>query len=132
MNWYTFRGSSSIIFFFIFILKGNKLLKERVCSSRSRFFPLRVYFILEGSFLSRLYLCTERAIALPPVLAVALASVWALAKYYSSYISVFHVKGKAVFHNDRQAIVYRSCLTKEAVRIFLYRNSRKMRCTIAL
>ena len=57
---YTFRGSNSTIFMFAFL--GNKgglerggeirgggyLLKERICSFRSRFFPLRENSLLEG------------------------------------------------------------------------------------
>ena len=45
-----FRGSISVIFFLVFQLNGSQLLKERICSSRSKFFPLRV-----GSFLDVIF-----------------------------------------------------------------------------
>ena len=41
-------GSNSVIFIFPFLLNRGQLLKERICSSRSKFFPLRVDLILEG------------------------------------------------------------------------------------
>ena len=37
-----FRGSNSAIFIFAFLLTRDQLLKERICSGRSKFFPLRV------------------------------------------------------------------------------------------
>ena len=48
MNGYIFRGSNSAIFIFASFLNGGQLLKERICSYRSKFFPLRVDTILEG------------------------------------------------------------------------------------
>ena len=39
-NGYTFRGSSSTIF--APLLSGGQLLKERICSYRSKFFPIRI------------------------------------------------------------------------------------------
>ena len=40
---YTFRGSNSVIFSFGSLLKRGLLLKERICSKRSKFFPLSVH-----------------------------------------------------------------------------------------
>ena len=42
VNGYTFRGSNSAIFILTFFLNGGLLLKEKICSYRSKFFPLRV------------------------------------------------------------------------------------------
>ena len=42
VNGYTFRGSNSDIFIFIFLSKGGQLLKKTICSSGSKFFPWRV------------------------------------------------------------------------------------------
>ena len=41
---YTFRGSNSVIFIFasLKLLNRGVLLKKRICSCRSKFFPLRV------------------------------------------------------------------------------------------
>ena len=39
---FTFRGSNSAIFIFASLLHKGKLLEKRICSSRSKFFPLRV------------------------------------------------------------------------------------------
>ena len=59
MYGYTYRGSNSVIFFFFFSMGVNsyrknlllsekgELLKERICSSRSKFFSLRVDSFLE-------------------------------------------------------------------------------------
>ena len=49
VNGYTFRGSNSfILFFFASHLFRGQHLKERICSPRSKFFPLRVDPILKG------------------------------------------------------------------------------------
>ena len=48
VNGYTFRGSSSAGFLFAFFFNRGQLLKERICSSRSKFFPLRVDLLLKG------------------------------------------------------------------------------------
>ena len=48
MNGYTFKGSNCYIFIFASLLNTGQLLKERICSPRSKFFPLRVDHILEG------------------------------------------------------------------------------------
>ena len=45
---YSFRGYNSASFLFAILLNGNQILKERICSSRSKFFPLRVDSLLEG------------------------------------------------------------------------------------
>ena len=42
LNGYTFRGSNSAIFIFASILNGSQLLKERICSTWSKFFLLKV------------------------------------------------------------------------------------------
>ena len=42
LNEYTFTGSNSVIFIFDSLFNGDQLLKEIICSSRSKFFPLRV------------------------------------------------------------------------------------------
>ena len=39
---YIFRGSNSVIYNFPSLLKRGLLSKERICSHRSKFFPLRV------------------------------------------------------------------------------------------
>ena len=41
MNGYTFRGSNSIIFIVVSHTHFCNLIKERICSHRSKFFPLR-------------------------------------------------------------------------------------------
>ena len=48
-EWYTFKESNPAIFSFAGLSKGGELgklggqlLKKRICSSRSKFFPLRV------------------------------------------------------------------------------------------
>ena len=41
-DWIIFKRSNSVIFIFASLLHGCQLLKERICSSRSKFFPLRV------------------------------------------------------------------------------------------
>ena len=49
VNGYTFRGSNSVFFsFFASLLNGAQLLMERICSSRSKFFSLRVDHIFKG------------------------------------------------------------------------------------
>ena len=48
MSGYTSRGSNFAIFIFVSLFSGSQLLKERICSSRSKFFLFRVDFILEG------------------------------------------------------------------------------------
>ena len=45
MTGYAFKGSNFAIFFVSF---GDQLLKDRICSSRSKFFPLRVELISRG------------------------------------------------------------------------------------
>ena len=47
---YTFRDNNSSIFFLASLLNRDQLLKERICSSRSKFFSLRVDPILEALF----------------------------------------------------------------------------------
>ena len=47
MNGYTFRGSNSVIFIVASHINWGHLLKERICSHWSKFFPLRVDPILE-------------------------------------------------------------------------------------
>ena len=47
-NEYISRVSNSFTFIFVFILKGDQLLRERICSSRSKFFPFRVDSFLRG------------------------------------------------------------------------------------
>ena len=56
MNEYTFRGSIFAIANFAYFLNRSQLLKERICSSWSKFFPLRVPVdsCLERVLLSRL------------------------------------------------------------------------------
>ena len=49
VNGYSFRVSNPAIFSFAFLLNGNRLLKGRICSCRSKFFPLSVDPVLEGS-----------------------------------------------------------------------------------
>ena len=41
-NWYIFMGDKSARIDFISLLKKGLLLKERICSLGSKFFPLRV------------------------------------------------------------------------------------------
>ena len=45
---YTNRGSNCVIFIFTSSINGGQHLKDRSCSSGSKFFPLRVDPILEG------------------------------------------------------------------------------------
>ena len=47
VNGYTFRGSNSVIFIFASHMNWGHLIKERICSRWSKFFPLRVDPILE-------------------------------------------------------------------------------------
>ena len=47
MNGYTFRGSN-YVFIFASVLNGGQFLLGRICSYRSKFFPVRVDPILEG------------------------------------------------------------------------------------
>ena len=42
VNGYAFRGNNSSIFIFASLLNGGQLLKKRICSCRSKFFPSRV------------------------------------------------------------------------------------------
>ena len=44
---YTLRGSNCIIFVFGSLLNRGYLFKERICSFRSKFFPLTVDLVLE-------------------------------------------------------------------------------------
>ena len=44
---YTSKGSNSVIFIFVSIFNMGQLLKEMICSLRSKFFPLGVDPILE-------------------------------------------------------------------------------------
>ena len=73
------------LFHIAFLLSEGQLLKERICSSRSKFFPIRV-----DPFLSCLYEGTGRGIALP------LASALALAAAAWTNCSSFYVMGKAL------------------------------------
>ena len=45
---YTFRESNASILIFASVINEVQLLKKRICSCRSKFFPLRVETILEG------------------------------------------------------------------------------------
>ena len=47
-NEYTFRGSNSVIFVFAFHFNGYQLLKERNCSSLSKFFPYELIQFSKG------------------------------------------------------------------------------------
>ena len=40
--WIQFQGKQLCLFVFAFLLSGGQLLKERICSCRSKFFPLTV------------------------------------------------------------------------------------------
>ena len=42
VNEHFFRGSNCVIDIFASIFSGGQLLKERICSSRSKFFYLKV------------------------------------------------------------------------------------------
>ena len=42
VNGYTFRGSNSVIFIFVYHFSRSQLLKKWICSHWSKFFPLRV------------------------------------------------------------------------------------------
>ena len=46
LNGYTFRGSKSVIFIFTYYLIRVPLVKRKICSHGSEFFPLRVDSIL--------------------------------------------------------------------------------------
>ena len=46
INWYTFRESNSVISIVASHINWCRLIKERICSHRSKFFALRVYLIL--------------------------------------------------------------------------------------
>ena len=46
---YTFRGNNFVSFFYLF-LKQDQLPRERICSCRSKFFPLRVDPFLVGFY----------------------------------------------------------------------------------
>ena len=54
MNVYTFRGIDFAVFVFFFSCR-DQLLKERICSYKSKFFPLRVNpiflkgYVIQGS-----------------------------------------------------------------------------------
>ena len=48
MPGYTFRENNSTIFCFASLLNWGELLKERICSTRSKFFHLKVGPSLEG------------------------------------------------------------------------------------
>ena len=47
MNGYTFRGINSVIFIVVSHIHWGHLIKERICSHPSKFFPLRVDPILK-------------------------------------------------------------------------------------
>ena len=47
MYGYTFRGNNSVTFSFASLLNRGQLSKERICSSKSKFYRLRVDPILE-------------------------------------------------------------------------------------
>ena len=53
VNGYTFGGSNSVVSSFDFNLDGGQLLMERICSCRSKFFPLTVDFIEMRAFFDR-------------------------------------------------------------------------------
>ena len=44
----TLKRSNSTIYFFASPINGGQLLEKRICSSRSKFFPSRVYPVLGG------------------------------------------------------------------------------------
>ena len=46
VNGYTFKGSNSVIFIVASHINGGHLIKVKICSHRSKFFPLRVDPIL--------------------------------------------------------------------------------------
>ena len=46
VNGYTLKGNNSVIFIVACHIPLGHLIKERICSSRSKFFPLRVDPIL--------------------------------------------------------------------------------------
>ena len=48
VNGYTIRGSNSVILIVVSHINWDHLLKERICSSGSKFFPKRVDPILGG------------------------------------------------------------------------------------
>ena len=50
VNGYISRGSNSVILIFASLLNGSLLLKGKNLLLRSKFFPLRVDFILEGFY----------------------------------------------------------------------------------
>ena len=45
---YTYNGGNSTILLLASLLDGGQLLKERICSCWSKFFPVRVDPVLEG------------------------------------------------------------------------------------
>ena len=47
VNGSAFRGSNSAIFILASIFNVGQLIKERICSTRSKFFPLRVDLIFK-------------------------------------------------------------------------------------
>ena len=49
MYGYTFRGSNSVIYIFASLLDRGQLLKETICSYKSKLFPLRVDLLLKVS-----------------------------------------------------------------------------------
>ena len=51
LNRYTYKGSGSTIF--ASLLSKGQLLKERICSSRSKFLPLRVDSIFKSYLMQR-------------------------------------------------------------------------------
>ena len=48
VNGYTLSESNSVIFILGLLLNRDQFLKQRICSSRSKFYPLRVDLILES------------------------------------------------------------------------------------
>ena len=53
VNGYVFSESNIAIFIYAYLYNWSGLLKKRICSSRSKFFPLRVDLILKGLFVIR-------------------------------------------------------------------------------
>ena len=53
VNENTFKGSNSSSFIFVSLIIRGQLLKERICSSRSKFFSLRVYPFWLGYIVQR-------------------------------------------------------------------------------
>ena len=50
VNWFTFKDNNSAVFIFASLLNGGQLLKERICSCGSKFFPLREDPIFAGHY----------------------------------------------------------------------------------